>query len=169
MVKQRDTFVFCTACRAALEDRGGYKVCTQCGKHYYANPKPAAVIVLSDASGKLLITKRGRDPFKDWWDFPGGFVEEDETLEQAATRELKEETGVEAANLSYIGSFKEDYEFRGEVVPVVVAVFAGSLPQDVPVVVGDDVSSYKFIAKQDLNIEEIAFTNQRAFMENYFK
>lgn len=46
--------------------------------------------------GKVLLIKRANHPFIDTWALPGGFVEMNETCEQAASRELMEETGVEA-------------------------------------------------------------------------
>ena len=42
---------------------------------------------------KILLVKRKKDPFKENWAIPGGFLEDEEPLEAGATRELKEETG----------------------------------------------------------------------------
>ena len=53
----------------------------------------------------VLLIKRGREPYKDHWAFPGGFLEEDETLEEAARRELKEETGLEPLYMEEVGVF----------------------------------------------------------------
>ncbi len=53
----------------------------------------------------ILLIKRGNDPFKNQWALPGGFVEEKELLHQACLRELKEETGIEVANLTKIGIY----------------------------------------------------------------
>lgn len=50
---------------------------------------------LPDKELKLLMIKRGKYPFKDNWALPGGFVQMDESLEQAASRELKEETNID--------------------------------------------------------------------------
>jgi len=58
--------------------------------------------------------QRTFDPFKGWWDLLGGFVEEGETLEEACKRELQEETGLEATDLAYIGSFAEEYHFKAK-------------------------------------------------------
>ncbi len=68
-------------------------------KYCYEYPRPAVAadcLVISEDKGKkeILLIKRKHDPFKDKWALPGGFMEIDETAEQAATRELEEETGV---------------------------------------------------------------------------
>ncbi len=53
----------------------------------------------------ILLIKRGNDPFKNQWALPGGFVEEKELLHEACLRELEEETGIKAKNLSKIGVY----------------------------------------------------------------
>ncbi|HEU0304472.1 MAG TPA: NUDIX domain-containing protein [Gaiellaceae bacterium] len=59
------------------------------------------VVILTMASGTLhlLLVRRGEDPFKGMWAIPGGFKRPTETLDEAARRELREETGVDAASL----------------------------------------------------------------------
>jgi 8-oxo-dGTP diphosphatase len=54
---------------------------------------------------EVLLIKRARPPFKGAWAFPGGFVDHDEALEQAAARELKEETGLDGIRLEQLGAF----------------------------------------------------------------
>jgi 8-oxo-dGTP diphosphatase len=68
---------------------------------------------------KVLLVKRGVEPFKGMWAIPGGRVEIKEPLEYAAKRELKEETGVSADYLEQLYSFGDpDRDPRGRVVSV---------------------------------------------------
>ena len=70
----------------------------------------------------VLLIKRGRNPFKGQWAFPGGFVEKDESLEAAAARELLEETGLSHLDLEQIGAFGDPgRDPRGHTVSVVFA------------------------------------------------
>ena len=59
------------------------------------------MVVLTMSKGRLhvLLVRRGREPFQGMWALPGGFKRPTETLDEAAKRELTEETGVDAASL----------------------------------------------------------------------
>lgn len=166
MIKQRDTYKFCTNCRTELVPREGYKICPSCQKHYFFNAKPCVALILTNSKNEVLLTKRAFEPFKDWWDLPGGFVEEDETLEQAAQREVKEETNLEIKDPQYAGSMSEDYHFQGEIISVVVAIFTAKVPDDAEVTITDELSDYAFVAWADIDFESIAFDNQREFLKN---
>ncbi len=68
---------------------------------------------------KVLLIHRGHEPFAGYWALPGGFVEFDEPLEQAALRELEEETGVRDVFIEQLYTFGEpDRDPRGRVVSV---------------------------------------------------
>ena len=63
----------------------------------YKYPRPAVtadcIVITREAEPKVLLIQRGNAPFKGGWAFPGGFMNMDETTEQCAVRELKEEIG----------------------------------------------------------------------------
>ena len=92
----------------------------------YDYPRPAltvdCVIFGLDESAKLkiLLIQRGHDPYEGQWALPGGFVDMDEPLEEAALRELKEETGVENVFIEQLYTFGSPHrDPRGRVVTVV--------------------------------------------------
>lgn len=78
-------------------------------KHVYDYPRPAVtvdvVIVTREARPRVLLIRRKHDPFAGKWAIPGGFVDENEPLEDAAQRELFEETGVRRARLEQLEAF----------------------------------------------------------------
>src|SRR6187551_3984968 len=66
------------------------------------------VVILTMSGGMLhvLLVQRGEAPFQDMWAIPGGFKRPNETLDEAAKRELREETGVDAASvLAQFGAY----------------------------------------------------------------
>jgi len=109
----------------------------------YDHPRPALTvdIVLLHGSAdevEVLLIKRAREPFKGQWAFPGGFVDKDESLEDAAARELAEETGLSGIRLEQIGAFGDPgRDPRGHTVSV---VFAGVLEDRALVSAGDDAA-----------------------------
>jgi 8-oxo-dGTP diphosphatase len=80
------------------------------GKYVYDWPRPmvtvdAAVFAFFRGRAKMLLINRGNEPFKGQWALPGGFIEIDEELEDAAARELKEETGLSNVPLEQMHTF----------------------------------------------------------------
>ena len=97
---------------------------------------------------KVLLVKRLIDPFIGEWAIPGGFVLDGEDLDQAAARELKEETGVSDVYLEQLYSFgKPDRDPRGRV--VTVAYFALVSP-DRMLKAGTDAAEAAWYAVDDL-------------------
>mgnify|MGYP002713073370 CR=1 FL=1 len=90
----------------------------------YEYPHPAVTVdivifTLSADQLKLLLIRRGGDPFRGHWALPGGFVNMDESLEKAARRELEEETGVAGVYLEQLYTFgKPDRDPRERVITV---------------------------------------------------
>jgi 8-oxo-dGTP diphosphatase len=93
-------------------------------KYTYDYPRPMVtvdvVIVTTDAKPRVLLIRRKNEPFAGRWAIPGGFVDMDESLEAAARRELREETGIRATRLSQLHTFGDPgRDPRGRVISVV--------------------------------------------------
>ncbi|CAN5178631.1 hypothetical protein BH10PSE1_BH10PSE1_12810 [soil metagenome] len=79
-------------------------------QHCYAWPRPAVttdIVVLSERDGhpSIMLIQRKHDPFAGSWALPGGFLDQGETLEACAARELHEETGLVAGPLRLFGTY----------------------------------------------------------------
>lgn len=78
-----------------------------------------AVVITKGADPKVLLIERCNEPFKGCWAFPGGFMDMDETTEQCAKRELREETGLELSDCCQIGAYSAvDRDPRGRTVSI---------------------------------------------------
>lgn len=82
------------------------------GNFVYKYPHPAVTTdcVIFGFDGqqlKVLLVERGIEPYKGHWAFPGGFLKMDETADEGALRELKEETGLETAYIEQLGAFSD--------------------------------------------------------------
>jgi 8-oxo-dGTP diphosphatase len=107
----------------------------------YNYPRPAvsadiAVFRQKGQSLEILLIRRRNLPFQGMWALPGGFMEIDETLEEAAARELDEETGLKNIDLKQFRTFSQVN--RDPRTRVVTTVFYGSIAQEDSSVKGGD-------------------------------
>ena len=111
------------------------------------------VLVIKKKTEELFLFKRLNEPFKDCWALPGGFVDENEDLEQAARRELFEETNIETDEMTQIGTFGKPYrDPRGHMISV---AYQTNLNENQKVKAKDDAKEVKWFSIKDL--PELAF------------
>lgn len=77
--------------------------CAGCRRFFYHNPAPAACCFVAREDGALLFARRAVEPCAGEWSLPGGFVELNERADEAALRELREETQLSASGARLIG------------------------------------------------------------------
>lgn len=99
---------FCPRCRSGLEAGEGRVDCPVCGFTAYANPAPTACAVCTDGD-RVLLVRRAGEPYRGFWDLPGGFVNEDEHPLECIRRELFEETGLEVEPEAFLGVWVDRY------------------------------------------------------------
>jgi 8-oxo-dGTP diphosphatase len=105
-------------------------------------PLLAADCVVVDAKGRLLLIRRGHEPFAGALALPGGFVEVGETVEDACRRELMEETGVKAGRLLLVGIYSDPRrDPRGHTASVVFATRVRSAKAQA----GDDAAAVTWV------------------------
>lgn len=111
------------------------------------------VLVINKNTDEILLIKRLNEPFKNHWALPGGFVDENEDLEQAARRELYEETNIETDKMIQIGTFGKPYrDPRGHMVSV---AYQTDLIENQIVKAKDDAKDVKWFSINAL--PELAF------------
>ncbi len=116
------------------------------------------IFAMRERALHVLLVERGKAPYQGRWAIPGGFVEADETLEQAALRELEEETGVKDVYVEQLYTFGDPgRDPRGRV--ITVSYFAMLGGDGARVVAGDDASDARWFAMDAL--PELAFDHDR--------
>jgi len=114
---------FCPRCGTPDPAKDGDRSlrCAACGFVAYFNPKPVACAIPRDAAtGDLILLRRGFDPGKGLWTFPGGFVDLGESVEDAARREVREELEIDVDLGGLVGVYSRPTD------RVVLIVFAAT-------------------------------------------
>jgi 8-oxo-dGTP diphosphatase len=101
-----------------------------------------AVIVRDE---KILLIKRGEEPFKGYWATPGGYMNWDESLEDAVRRETFEETGLAVTTCRLLNTYSEPSRHPHQSVAVVYVVETTGEP-----VAGDDAIDFKWVPLDEL-------------------
>lgn len=120
------------------------KPCPHCGESIqtHRNPTPTVDILVFSPSRGVLLIERLNPPHG--WALPGGFVDYGESVEQAAVREAKEETGLDVVLTSLLGVYSDpDRDARMHTMSVVFVAQALDLAQ---LKAGDDAGKAKFFA-----------------------
>jgi len=126
-------------------------------------PKPSVTVdmviyTIHEDDLKVLLVKRGIEPFKDKWALPGGFVRIEESLEDAAKRELQEETGVKDVYLEQLYSFGEPKrDPRGRVITISYIALVNS--ENVTLKSTTDVSKVQWFSIK--KIPSLAFDHKK--------
>jgi ADP-ribose pyrophosphatase YjhB (NUDIX family) len=159
---------FCPRCgsmRLSLQERFGRDrmTCEVCNYIFFRDPKIGAGVFIEQA-GKVLLIQRGVNPGMDLWCLPSGFMEHDETPEQAAVREAKEETGLAVTLDELLGLHPYLDPVRGNGLLVLYRAHAlgGTLTP------GDDAKAVRYFEPHTLPPpSEIAFRTHRLVLQQW--
>jgi ADP-ribose pyrophosphatase YjhB (NUDIX family) len=138
-------------------------VCAQCGEVAYLNPQVlVSTIVIS--RDRVLLCRRADPPAAGKWVLPGGFMECGETLEEAAAREIHEETGVRL----------RPFELRPYAVaalPEIGEVYVGFLAavaEQPDLVCGSECTEVRFFSEADVPWTDLAYPDVGVYLRGYF-
>lgn len=159
---------FCSECGAALvlripegEDRTRH-VCDSCGTIHYQNPKLVVGCVPELPDGRLLICKRAIEPRIGYWTVPAGFMENGETLQQAAARESREEAcaEVEIGSLLTVVHVTSAHQ---------VHVFFRARLLSERVAAGPESLDVRIVQPDEIPWEQIAFPSTEFTLQRYLE
>ncbi len=125
---------FCPRCGQAYRPEDFHPdevlfLCPACGFDFYQNPLPSAVVAIAhpERPDAVLVLKRRTPPGIGLWCLPGGFIRYGEPPEEAAAREAREETGLDADIGPVLRVGMLDYAYRGRRVCVLEVVYHARL------------------------------------------
>ncbi|MFQ5952014.1 MAG: NUDIX domain-containing protein [Candidatus Omnitrophota bacterium] len=160
-----ENYKFCPMCASGLklgEIEGRDRLnCPKCGWIDYRNPLPVVACLVSSKKGELLLIKRNIEPCKGYWALPGGFIEADESIEEAGRRELLEETGLNGEAGRLVGAHVQESSMYGAVLMVGLEYTV----EDEKTSPGDDAFEAKFIPRDQL--PEIPFESHRRLIQEF--
>ena len=154
---------FCSKCGSPIDEGSEPAHCSHCNTTYYRNAKPGAS-VLPIRDGKVLLAKRGREPYKGMYDIIGGFMEADEAPEDAAIREAKEETGLDVKITRLLGIYVDRYGEDGDYtlnIHYIAEVLGGEMQAM------DDIVGLEWIPIEDVPME--GFQNTQDALRDLIK
>lgn len=159
----------CPKCSGEFVYRGGNHLkCQVCNYSYFVNQAPTAGVIIFNEDNKVLLAKRKYEPKKGTWQSIGGFVGLDESLEEAALREAKEELGVTIKIERYLGSFPETYEFGDVAVPFLAIYFVAKIIDGKPQP-NDDVAEIKYFSRAELSNLNITYPALKSLLLTHMR
>ena len=137
--------------------------CKDCKSIHYQNPRPTATLLCA-LNDRILLVQRAFEPGKGEWGLPGGFLELNETLEEGASRELKEETNLNGKFIKLVGNCSHFNSIFGDILLIGVEMEINEWNN---LKAGDDALSAKLF-KMD-NCPDLAFECHQKLLNLYIK
>lgn len=143
--------------------------CIGCGFHFFINSAAAVAALIFNAKGEILFTRRAVEPNVGKLDLPGGFIDPNESAEEALKRELKEELGIDVVSMEYFASAPNEYVFSGYTVFTTDMAFVVKVKSLSGIVAMDDISGFEFIHASKVDFDELPAVSMQYFVEEVKK
>ena len=164
-------FQYCPVCGAKAFEGVNEKAkkCEACGFTYYFNPSSAVACFIKNAKGELMVARRANEPAKGTCDLPGGFVDMFESAEEAARREVKEETGLSISSCRYLFSIPNLYMYSGFQVHTLDLFFECLVDDFGEVHAEDDVAEIIFLRPEEIKPEKFGLQSISKGVSRYLE
>ena len=161
------SFEYCPRCGSKHFNINGERSrhCTNCNLTYYANASASTAAIITNSKGEVLLATRAFDPAKGKLDLPGGFVDMNESAEEAIIREIKEELNLDVQNPQYLFSLPNEYNFSDITVHTLDLFFKVKIDDNAIITSADDVASAQFYDLNNVNIEDIGLNSIKKAIE----
>lgn len=166
-----ELFKYCPKCGSAafhVKDEKA-KRCEECGFVYYFNSSAATVAFILNEKNELLVCRRAKEPQKGTLDLTGGFIDRFETGEEGVAREVKEETGLEVEEATYLFSLPNTYLYSGFLVHTLDLFFRCKVKDESRLQAMDDVAESFWMPLDKINPEEFGLDSVREGVKRFLK
>ncbi|MBD1389148.1 NUDIX domain-containing protein [Neiella sp. HB171785] len=162
---------YCPQCGKATFARkhGTCYVCQSCQFEYYHNTA-AAVAGLIEWQGKILLTRRAKEPFAGRLDLPGGFIDPAESLEQGLSREIFEELGIHINDWRYVASGANQYVYKNVRYNTLNSLFVAKLNDQPQLTLQtSEIIETVWADKSHFDPNELAFASLQRLVQAYLQ
>jgi ADP-ribose pyrophosphatase YjhB (NUDIX family) len=132
-----------------------------CGYVYFHNTASAVAALIQTPAAGILLVKRNHEPRKGMLDVPGGFVNYNESLENALRREIREELSIELPSIEYFGSFPNIYIYENVTYFTTDTFFRCVLTTVPEIKANDEISECLYFTKDKIPFDLLAFESSR--------
>ena len=164
-------FRFCPSCGVANQGGGSIPFrCPQCGFAFFFGPVAAVGGLIINRNDEVLLVRRARDPGKNQWGLPGGFVDRDETIEEALVREVLEETTLVVTDCSLMLTGPNRYTYAGVTADVIDLFYLCRVEDEQCIrLAPSELSEYRWCVPGEEYLEDMAFVSNRRAIEHWLK
>src|SRR6266851_6115829 len=161
-----NNYLFCPLCATKLIEKHIYdaqrQTCPMCGFINFLEPKVVAVVIV-EYRGDFLLGRRNMDPGNGLWSFVGGYVDRGEKVEEAAIREVKEETNLDVQLENLLGIYSQNGNPH-----VVIGYRASVVNDDINKMAGqpDEVSELAFFTREEM--PDLAFPMDKQILHDWY-
>jgi ADP-ribose pyrophosphatase YjhB (NUDIX family) len=155
---------FCPRCGTEPMDQRPphLTVCPRCDLHLYHNACAASAAIIVDAHQRALLIRRAHEPAQGKLAFPGGFVDNDESVEVGLRREVREEIGLELGIIEFLLSHPNTYEYRGVLYHTIDLFFVARVSTLAAARPLDAVAELVVVPFADVRADDLAFVSMQA-------
>ncbi|MGA2070491.1 MAG: NUDIX domain-containing protein [Sedimentisphaerales bacterium] len=165
-------FRYCPGCGASgpkAHSKGKHITCSRCGFDYYHNVASAAGAIIEYGS-KILIAIRANEPKAGMFDFPGGFADYGESVEETLAREVREELGIKIKNPRYLTSAPNIYVYKGITYATTDLVFTYRIDEPKKIKLNKkEIAEVKFFEPEKIPLNKMAFSSIKKALKYYIK
>ncbi|TWU41735.1 NUDIX domain-containing protein [Novipirellula artificiosorum] len=160
---------FCPSCGVKNPHVGRVPFrCPECAFANFFGPVAAVGALVTNDQGQLLLVRRARDPGQGKWGLPGGFVDRDETIEDALAREVYEETQLTLAQRHLMMTHPNHYHYGGIIVSVIDLFFVCKAEDDTVIrLETSELTEFRWVDATSELFGQMAFESNRIAIDRW--